>query len=394
MPTFDVTSAFTAQARSKTPQSIVRQFTLGSSDYSDLVVKWPTFTRRWDEVRPKTTTLRLNNAGQALNFLRADKTKMQNDAVLSMGFTFPGSGNETIDIFSGTVRGISYANGICSISIVDKFQQLSDRKMGDSDNTIRYAQGSEYLPSDIAWWAVTSYGGLSSIESTSNPDIDFDAFQGWAAVFSSDNVTTRAEFTGQKVTEVLRKIARSTHSAIFIRNNKLSFQRFSLGDTNVASLGQDIVHSVRTRFDIDDIINRQYVSGDFKVGSVHQHTVYAEDATSVSSYGLKEHYIKDENFWYQNSDDSINLAERMILVSAQPDDKVDVTTGLAGIAFTVGETVYVEDRLADVSENYRIMEHSVNMDEGTVRIVGDRRQLASFFILDTSSLDSTTDILT
>ena len=53
--------------------------------------------------------------------------------------------------------------------------------MGTEDAPITFTDSS--LPSDLFWAICVSYGGLSAVESTSNPDIDFAAYQEWAEVF-------------------------------------------------------------------------------------------------------------------------------------------------------------------------------------------------------------------
>lgn len=383
-----VTSSFTYLARSKTPPNIVRTFLLGTSDYSQWVEKWPTFSRRWDEIRPRNLRVKVANGDKTFNFLRTDKTLLTAGATLSMGFPA-----DTIDLFAGTVRSVSYARESCEITIVDKFQPLADRVVGTTDTPLEYV-GSEYLPSDIAWWIVTSYGGFDTTKSSTNTDIDYDAFQEWAAVFSADSVGSRARFTGQRVTEILQKISRSTLSAIFIKENKLSFHRFSIGDPNVSSLGADQLHDVRLSFDIDDVINRQSVSYRFRAGSTHLFTYTQINTASVNSFGKKENIIADENFWYHTSLDAANLTQRLLLTSALPEDTLEATVGLVGLPRVIGETITIIDAFHGISENYRILEHEVNMDEGKVKFMADRRQLAQFFYLDTSSLDSTVDILT
>ena len=388
---YNVTSSFIHQSRSKTPANLVRKFTIGSSDYSQFVNKWPKFKRRWDEIRPINVTLPLANANGTFGFLRTDKTNLQNQAVLSMGFN--DGGEEIIDIFAGTIRSVSYEGAKCNVTLVDKFQQLSDRKVGTNDDPVSYV-GSNYLPSDLALWAITSYGGFSATANSSNPDIMWEDFSSWAYVFSSDTVYMEARWTGQKVTEILRKIARQTHSSITISDNKISFKRFGLADSNVSSLGDDQIKDVGVSFDLNTIVNKQSVSGDFIVGSTHQFTIEEVNSSSVNSFGAKENVIEDQNLWYVNSASAINLAERLIRTNALPDDYIMVTAGLVGLPRQVGETVAVIHPFYAISESYRILEYTLDMDRGLTMMGADRRQLTNAFILNTSSLNSTTDVLT
>lgn len=300
---------------------------------------------------------------------------------------------EIISLFSGETRGVKYSKEDCTLTIVDKFNQLSERQVGTSDVPVEYVD-SNYLVSDIAWWAVTSYGGMSAIESTSNPDIDYEAFADWASVFSGDSVYMNGMFDGQKVTEILRKVSRNTHSGIFIKENKLSFHRFNLPDTAITSLAEDELINIDLAFRTDDIINRQYVSGDYDATSnYHKITVFDQSTYSVNSFGLKENTLKDDNLWYVDSASALNLSQRMISSSADPDDSLTVKAPLIGLPRLIGETITVNDNFHSITEAYRILTHKIDMDKGTTEFTIDRTQLVDGFLLDITSLDGT-EVLT
>ncbi|MDX1351547.1 MAG: hypothetical protein R3254_00945, partial [Thiomicrorhabdus sp.] len=298
---------------------------------------------------------------------------------------------ETIELFSGKPRKVKYSKGKATLSIVDKFQQLSDRQIGDSTNIKVF---SEELPSEIAWAAVTSYGGYSSIAGSNNPDIDYDAFAAWAGVFSGDNVLMSANFDGQKCTEVLRKISRSTGSAIFIKENRISFHRYTIVDTDITSLGNSEIINMNLEFDSNEIVNKQYVGAAWSTESdYHTITVYDEDTTSVNSFGLKESNFKDENLYYINSASALNFAQRITFTQAEPQDKLVVETAMNGMLRQIGETISVVDNQLSIAGGYRVMNYEIDMDKGKVTFGADRTQLVNAFILDVTSLDGT-EILT
>ena len=385
---FNVSSSFKFQAQSKTPD-VIRKFTVAGIDYTDKVIQWPTFSRTWNEIRPKTLQLKLANEDQTFNVFRNDKTLMEGQSLVEFGF--PG---ELIVLFSGKIRGIKYEGEDCTMTIVDKFQQLSERQVGTSDVSIDYVN-SNYLPSDIAWFTVTSFGGYSNVQSISNPDIDYADFQEWASVFSGDNVFMNGQFDGQKCTEVLRKIGRQTHSAIFIKEDKLSFSRFGLINPLVTSLDQQQILDLKLSFNTNDIVNRQFIAGDFSVTSdTHGFTVLDESTSSINSFGPKDNLIQDNNLWYVDSGSAINLAQRLILANAEPDDSLTVTTGLAGLTAIIGETVFISDVFHTISDTYRILGHTINTDKGLVTLLGDKTQIINGFRLDVSTLDNTDEVLT
>ena len=104
MAGYDVTSFFTSMALKKT-SAPSRSFTFGGSDYSSRVIKWPKFKRGWDDVQAKTLTLHLANEDQAMNFLRTDKTKLQGEALVGVGWR-EGEGYEK------EVDGLAYIDSI------------------------------------------------------------------------------------------------------------------------------------------------------------------------------------------------------------------------------------------------------------------------------------------
>lgn len=384
---YDVTSWFIDQTLNFTTEP-KRVFMIGNSDYSERVVKWPTFEHKWDDVRPKLMNIELANADQAMNFFRQDKVTMVTSASVQIGYTHPTSGDELITMFSGMLRKVEYAKGRMKVSVADKFKQLSERKMGTDDDPVDYT-GSEHLLSDIGWYMVTSQGGLSAVESTSNPDIDWDSFQAWANVMSSDNVRVKARFTGAKVTEGLRKLSRISRSAIYRKNNKIAFQRFSLVDSLQTSLNKD--HLLDSRLTIDDaeVVNKQYVFFDYSVDSrYHTKSVIVQDSASVNSYGLREDTEEDRNIWYVDSVSALNLGDRVTLVKGEPYNALRAKATLAGIVRQIGEMiVHTDELIQDTSNTYRIMGAKYDMEDCMVTFELDASQVNDAFTLDVSSLD-------
>jgi len=158
-------------------------------------MKWPTLKQKWDEVRAQSITVELANEDQSFNFIRSDKTTLRSSCAIQFGFTHPTSGDELVTLFSGTMDKVRYSSGACSIALLDKFKQLSERVMGDRDAPATFTDSS--TPPDIAWAAITSYGGYSAIESTSNPDIDYSSFLSWSSVLSADTVLMNGQLEGK-----------------------------------------------------------------------------------------------------------------------------------------------------------------------------------------------------
>lgn len=387
-----VTSWFQSKIAGKNPD-IIRKFMLGSSDYSQYVTKWPSFSLTWDDVRPRNLTIKFANEDRAFNMFIEDPINFVNSGSVQLGLNHPTSGDELIDMFLGTVDAVKFAGRTCDISLVDKFQALSNRVVGTQDSAADYTT-SNYLPSDLAWYVCTSWAGLSAIESISNPDIDFASFQAWAAVFSGDTVITQGKFTGQKATEILKKIARITLSTITRVDNKIYFKRFSLVDSVSTVYDDSLKWNVQLEFDGADIVNKIYMAYNYSPASdYHQGTVIQANTPSVNSFGLYEQDMEDKKFWYVNSQSAANLAQRILLTNKVPFQKVSINTGAQGMLNVIGDMIqFTDSHLQLSSQTYRIMGAKYDLDQLSCQFDLTANQVNNAFILNSSSLDGS-DVL-
>ena len=549
---YAVSSWFVEQAASENPP-VKRVFTIGDSDYTDFVLRWPSITRQWNELKPTNVTISLANEAQTFNFFRDVKTKIQDTCRVKIGFHNPNlirnshqidmdlwtnraristavyssdgtsliyktdavslsyfghsvlaSSNETaagktftfaVDLkasdtssgkpgivalygynstgsldfaasaiftldpttffrksvtnvftlgmdvrtivvrfderslsgniwsgsesfyirnpqlevgavansyqahvgtwffdeliapFTGKVTGVEYSDGACSLRITDKVQGLSDRIVGTSNSAAIFSS-SNLLASDIAWTLCTCYGQLSAVASASNPDIDYASWLAWAAVFSSDTVTMGARFTGQKVTECLRKLAEHTQSAVFLSDDRLTFFRWTTANTRLVTLDSRHIKGVNADLKADGIVNKQWVEFLYNPSSENwSASVFAADTPSVNSYGTREYVEKDESVWYVSSASALNLAQRRLYTGAQPVDGAEIKTVLVPLHLQVGDTIAVVDPLLELSAGWRIMKHTLNLEDGSMNLSIDASQVATPFILDYSALD-------
>ena len=384
----DVTSWFINEASKKTHNAIVRKFLIGTSDYSSYVTRWPKWSYRHDEVKPTVVSVTLANEEQQLNFIRETPTYLNTTCNFQLGFTHPTSGDELITLHEGKMASVAYGKGTCTVKVVDRFKQLAERIVGDRENPVDFT-GSDYLLSDLAWWLCTSYGGLSAIESTSNPDIEYEAFTDWAdQISSTDNVLAQAYFEGDKVTQALRRIARISDSAIYLRDNKIAFSRFTIVSSYISSLDNSNVVDLRTDINDSDIVNKMFVSGRYDVNSdTFAMTVSDVVSSSVNSYGPRERLEEDKSVWYVNSVSAINFAERVNTVRADPFDRLRVKTPLVGMLRQIGETATVTDSWTGIDDTFRVMGIGIDMDTGGAELSLDKSQLFDAFTLDVSTLD-------
>lgn len=539
MGAYNVSSYFLAQTLAPSPR-VLRRFTIGDSDYSDRVQKWPKIRRKWNDIRPASLTIGLINEDQAMNFLRNDPTSLRSECRVKLGFNHPGEnlltrseafevdswaqtdvgslnpdseaapnlamladavvfddvesasllqdvsvnleastgytfsvyvklldtavdsdkqvqlvfgadveeigaditsgwqrfslahtsssspggelvgvrtdsytgalsfwgaqvnrGNsageyiraddavvnsgseELVTYFAGTMDRVKFSGGLANISMQDKIKPFAERVLGSSDVPLDFTS-SDYLVSDLVWYLVTSHGGLSAVESTSNPDIDYASFLEWAFVFSDDNVRVNAHYEGKKVNDALRSIGRYTGSAIYVENDLLTFARFTAANSHTTELSDQILE---LDLIVDDavIINEQHVYGDYIIES----NFWAIDAVSVASnsvnsFGVRAHIEKDETVWYIDSVSALNFAQRQTTINATPFAQFEVETTLAAVARQIGESINLVDSFHQEQGDvvYRLMGYELNLDRGMMMLEVDRSQSLQAFILD------------
>lgn len=392
MPIYNVSSLFIDTAESKTP-TIVRKFLIGSSDYTEYVVKWPSINREWNSIKPKNVTIPVANNLGTFNFFNNDPITLTNTCSIQVGFQYTPTSSELLTILSGRIGRVAQDGTRSQISIIDKMKTFAERVVGSRDVPVEFLT-SNHLPSDIAWILVTSYGGLDATASTSNVDINYEAFLAWASVFSSDSVFMQGFFDGQKVVEALRKIGRMTESSIIEENGKLNFARFDLTSVSPYPIPQQAITKLATTIDDSIIINRQIVNAAYNVGS-GEFTVVADDTVtaSINSYGLREQVAEDKNIWYVNSVSALNFAQRKTNVYGLPYTQYTVSTGVQPIARAVGETVGLTyEFLSLAGDTYRIMGYKFDLERCEYTLSVDASQVLTFFRLDVdtySALDET-----
>ncbi len=367
---------------------ITRQFFIGTSDYSPHVLKWPRIKTDWIKMAPNNVMINLANEDQSFNFLRDDGLGVTLECEIKIGQITAVDSLESITLFKGGISGFKFKSGACAISIVDRWNQLTNRIIGTEDVPVDYST-SNYLPSDLAWYFCTSHGGLSSVESSSNPDIDHSSFLDWASIMSGSSILMQSYLKGSKPVDGLRRIGRLTNTAIYVSpDNRLTFKRFSLIDSNSTILSDSTVKDTSIEIREDAIINKFYQKAGYSVASdYHTITVFDTDSDSVNSYGLHEEIEGDKIVWFVNTASALDSAQRLIQQYSMPADDMLVDTVLAALPSLIGETLVVEDTLLGINLGYRVENTDVNYDTGAMRVKGSRRLFFNGFTLDASTLD-------
>ncbi len=365
-----------------------RVFSMGGSDYSSRVTRWPSVKRVAQGLQPRDVTLQLANHDGHFNFFYNLQYTIVKSATLQIGFTHVSSGDELITIYSGRLKNVKYSRETLILRLQDKFSELGTKKVGQSDVPVSL---TSQIPTDIAWTLLTCYGELSNVASTNNIDINYAEFLELAAVYSGDSILCAAQYEGMAVNKALNNLAEYTDAAIWDKGDgKISFARFgeisSLDAVYQASQYTDIVPK------IDDIhlINRQHVYGDYDVTSKFwKINVLDESSSSVNSYGLHENIMKFEDIWYVNSDSALNMAQRKVLIFSDPPRDIKLDMPLMGVYRDISETVRItNDFLAITSvAGFRVTEKTIFMEKGEVDFRLTNAAALESFALDVNFLD-------
>lgn len=383
----DVTSWFVVQLEDRSSKP-VRQFLLGTSDYSDRVLRWPTLKRTANNLQTVKVTVQLDNADGALNHFYSETYKIVQTGYLKAGFAHPDSGTEYATLYTGEAKEVKYKDEKCELRLRDLLHDLGERKVGQSSAPVVF---SEQIPSDIGWTLCTCYGYLSSVQSTSNPDIDYADFQTWAAQFSADTVTIAAYWDGQRVVEALATLCEQTDSAVWIDGaGRLTFRKFIEPDSNDLTITRD--HFTDLEIDVETLrlANKAFVEFNYSVSSDYwQNVVVMVDSTSINSFGIHDHLYRNENVWYCGSLHALNYAQRKTTLFGQPPRRFNVETDLYAVRPELGETIRLVDSFFSITSGggWRLVEQQFNLDTGRVDLELDEATTMNGFYLDISTLD-------
>lgn len=385
MSIYDVSSAFIDKCLSNAI-SMRRRLWIGSDSHADNVITWPSIRRDGLDTKFTEASVTLSNHDGTFDHYRTEPWRLGRTCRLEVGVEFTTSSYEYINVFEGSISNLSYGrNGTeITLKLANKFKQLGERVAGTA--TAPYTASS--IPSEIAWSLVTSYGGLSSVASTSNPDIDYASFLSWAQVFSTDNLTVDVSFDGTKTHTALRKLLRVTDSAVVDENGKLRFYRWgSVNSGDAFEIPESGTIGGTCIIEDRDIVNTQIVNIGYNVGSgTYSAVVNAADSTSVNTYGLREDIEEDRNVWYTTSADGLNLAQRMVSFKKDPLAEFRINTGLQALGRQVGETVKVTHNKIGMAGDVMLIT-GYEFDMQSCEFTLDLRQgyTQNFFILDSSS---------
>jgi hypothetical protein len=386
-----VSSWFIGESRA--PRSApLRRFVLGGSDYSDAVLRWPTLRFRADTIDLGTTTVHLSNVERRFQLFVDCAQALTSSAELALGFTHPQSGPEWLSLFLGAPSHATFERGGLELrlQLQGRTRSLSDVALGTAAESggLEFT-GSAWYPSELAWNLVTSHGGLSAVQSTSNPDIDYAEWAAWRDADAVRDVRVQAHLTGERIYQVLDSLALLSSRVISFRNGRLHFadaiQPFGadaiqpFGADAIQPFGAappalppDTVLEAALALDPTRLVNHYFVEAAYNPATGAfgaQHT--RVHSASQAAYGRRSARFSSRGVWHAAAQDAYYLAEDRVRFGHEPLPRLRVRTPLAGgLELGVGAVVtWTDSHLGLAARPFRVLEQALALQSGEVELL-------------------------
>lgn len=364
-----ITSFFRSKASATQVSSIIKRFTFNGSDVSARVTEYAEVSHNAVDFIAGDFVLELENASQTFNPMLFNKQQFYKAGTFEYGFATATGSEDLIQLYGGVLTKMAFGKGAVRLHFQDKLTRLKERYIGTDKTPVAYTS-SNYNPADLAWYLVTSYGGLSVVASTSNPDIDYQTWVDWKAVFTGDSVVVQAHFKGEDVAVALEKIARLTDSTIFDEgDNALDFARWSAITSYYHTVTDShMLDSPEIEISGDEMINKVDVLIGFDpITTSWTGTITRQNTPSVNSYGEHKEVYDDTNVWFVNSVAAINQADRITFRRKEPNLRAKIRTPLAYLDAVVGDMVYLTSRVHSFDAKLMTLAaYSIDVDNHTM----------------------------
>ncbi|MDH4249446.1 MAG: glycoside hydrolase, partial [Deltaproteobacteria bacterium] len=353
----------------------VRRFTLGGCDYSDYVLRWPVLQYRADTIDLGTTQLEISNPRNSFYFFVGCDRALTTSAEISLGFMHPTSGEETLTLYQGVPTHFQFAAGgsRLRLQLQGQTRRLTNAVLGsDIESKGLDFTGSAHLPCDLAWTLITSFGGFSSVKSSSNPDLDYPSWEAWLQSDRLKDVRVHAYLTGEKVYQVVNALAILDSRMITFQKGRILFSGMhqSWGERGQL-MSLDQVLDLSWQGDPSQVINQFTVEAGYQPSKgKFLDSVTRADSDSMAAYGIHSGRYGSRGVWFVNGTDGYYLAEDQVRFYRQP--QLVVTAGLPlgeGLVQEVGTVVWlVHSGFSPQGENFRITAQEIDLNSGRVNL--------------------------
>jgi hypothetical protein len=393
--TWSVSSGFNNEVESDNP-TIVREFKFtisgsGSTDLTDKVLDFGSISRQNDKVVTGDMSIRVSNADQFWNILQTDKTNFFNEGTLRLGLDVNGS-TEYLTLFTGNLTKLTNTTKTkASLTFRDKMYNLTRLKMGDVSSGVTFT-GSDWNPADMFWDIAVAWGGLSSITSTSNPDIDYSSWEIWKETLATSELTLQAQFDGTVVSEALQKLAEISDSVIAVEGDgRIRTYKFlpNLVTNVVSYVDSTLRKEIKRTINLKNLVNVVYVFHGYNPDNgTWAGNVWQVSTTSINSYGNFKRVFDDNLIWHSTSKSAFQFLQHYFPAFRDPIEEITFETVLKGTLNQLGDTITVTNAVLSYSaEPFKIIGIDIDMRKGLVTLDAiEDYDANNWFFLDDSTL--------
>ncbi len=365
---YSVSSWFRQQMRASLSRP-KRQLILDNEDISHLVQQWPRVNREWNNLRPVTISIKL-----AYKNALAEKLA-SNEALLTvckirLGWVHRITGYQYITLFQGRLEQASILENYILLQAQDNISKVTEVLLGNEQPLD--LTGSRYLPSELAWLLLTSYGGLSSLKNNNNPDINYNSFSNWETIWRENNIRMKAYFKDTKLGYALRQLADIARSAIYIEDGRISFSQITSRPTTHHTLISKYISNIQVQTSPKSVKNSIFVHADYSTQNRTWSTVAeARNDESINRFGERKLILKSNNIWHISHTDANYTARSTLYTLEEPSTKITVDSTLAAILCKPGEIITMEQREnfgVDLDIPWRVMSQEIDMQKCSIKI--------------------------
>ena len=373
--TLSVSSLFQSKMEASRVTSIESVFTFNNSEITAFITgAFPVIARDFREVTGVNYVLEVDNLTQTFNDLMTDKTRFHQEGEFKWGFSDGAGSLDLVTFFKGDLTKVNYNERTAKLTFEDRFSRLAEIEVGTEESPVSFVN-TDVNPADLVWWLQSSYGNMSNVKSTSNPDVDYPTWLQWWTDFDNDTVIVNAEFKGDRITDILNEIAKLTDSFIYDEgDNKLDYYRW----TGTLSVTAQMSHGSTTRpvqleMTAKEMINRMNVSYGYNPSSDSWGgTISAQDSASVNSYGLSERTLDNSLVWYTNSVHALNMAQRTVSKRGQPNLKGLIPAPLEFLHLTAPDALQFTSQVYSMNDKlFMVQGIDIDIEKKEMRFIVD-----------------------
>lgn len=367
-----VTSWFAAQA-ARPHLAPRRRLLLGGEDHSERVLRWPALAARLESIDLGTAAVELSNIGGRFNGLLQGGALLTTSCEIALGLTHPQSGTEWAVLYTGQPSHVTFsANGAeVAVQLQGKTRTLMDLALGGAATSAGLDfTTSAWHPADLAWLLVTSHAGLSAVQSTSNPDVDYAGWRAWRESDVVRDVRARAYFTGEKVYQALADLARLSGMAVGFASGRLFFA--DLYGAFAAQGALPLEHALELSVTVDPaaLVNRFTVEADYNPATGrHAAQLTRVHSGSQARYGPRAGRYGPRGVWHATANDGRYFVEDQLRFGRDPVPRVAVRASLAGgLHRTPGDVVTLTHTPLGLAGEFRVVARELDVQEAALRL--------------------------